>query len=329
MTTEEPSTMRAATINRYGSPDVIEIKNIEHPRCGSDEVVISVRAASLNPYDWHMMSGTPLITRLGGGLFSPKSSRLGIDVSGVIVEVGRNVTQFKQGDAVFGTATGSFAEYVTCTPATLAIKPSDVSFEEAAATPVASLTALQGLVNKGHLEKGQRVLINGASGGVGTYAVQIAKHLGAFVTGVCSSRNTDLVSSLGADRVVDYSSEDFTTDIDTYDLILDNIGNRALSAYKRCLTPKGIYVVVSGPKRPVLGPLVHFTKTILSFMLSSQRASAFIAQPNSKDMETLADLLRSGAMRSVIDCVLPLGQIAEGLSQIETQRTRGKIVVTP
>ncbi len=326
--TRPGATMRASTIDRYGSADVLTVKEIERPQCGPDEVIVAVRAASLNPYDWHNMTGTPLLMRLGGGWRTPKSNVLGLDVAGVIESVGQNVTRFAAGDEVFGCAAGAFAKYVSVKADTLVRKPANISFEEAAAVPVAALTAVQGLRDHGRLTQGQRVLINGASGGVGTYAVQLAKHFGAEVTGVCSTKNVEMVRDLGADHVVDYKADDFTARGIEYDLILDNIGNHKISHYKRCLSPSGSYVVVGAPKGRVFGPLQHMIKALLAFKVGTRRAAVFMAQQTPSDLELFSELLDSGAMRSVIDTVYPLDEIAAAFRHLETGRARGKIIVT-
>lgn len=323
------ATMRAVTIRRYGSPDVIAVSEIERPTCGPDEVLIAVRAASVNPYDWHMMTGTPYLFRLQGGWRRPKATQLGVDVAGVVTAVGENTSRFAVGDEVFGGVAGSFAEYVAAKDDVLARKPANISFEEAAAVPVGAVTAVQGLRDHGRLEAGQHVLINGASGGVGTYAVQLAKHLGAEVTGVCSTRNVDMVRELGADQVVDYTTDDFTTHGAQYDLILDNVGNRKMSHYKRCLSPTGSYVVVGGPKGRVLGPLVHMLKAFAAFKFGKRRAALFMARHTRSDSELFRDLLASGAMRSVIDTVYSLDDAAAAVRHLETGRARGKIIIRP
>ena len=239
--------MRAATIDQYGSPEVLKVTEVKRPQCGPDEILVVVRAASVNPYDWHKMTGTPLLLRIEGGWSKPKSNQLGIDVAGVVEFVGENITKFAVGDEVFGCAEGTFADYVSVKNDTLVHKPDNISFEEAAAVPIGALTAVQGLRDHGQLKPGQHVLINGASGGVGTYAVQLAKYFGADVTGVCSTKNIELVKSLGADHVVDYTTDDFTENNKEYDLILDSMGNRKISHYKRCLKPLGTYVVIGAP----------------------------------------------------------------------------------
>ncbi len=322
------TTMRASTIDRYGSADDLTVKEIERPQCGPEEVLVAVRAASVNPYDWHNMTGTPLLMRIGGGWRKPKSNLLGLDVAGVIESVGENVSRFAVGDEVFGCAAGAFAEYVSANVDTLVRKPANISFEEAAAVPVAALTAVQGLRDHGHLTQGQHVLVNGASGGVGTYAVQLAKHFGAEVTGVCSSKNVEMVLDLGADHVVDYKTDDFTARGIEYDLILDNIGNRKISHYKRCLSPSGCYIAVGAPKGRVLGPLPHMLKALLAFKVGTRRAVVFMAQQTPSDLELFRELLDLGAIRSVIDSVYSLDEIAAAFRHLETGRARGKVILT-
>ena len=238
--------MKAAVYRRYGSPDVVRIEDVGKPVPKDNEVLIEVRAASVNPLDWHTMRGTPYFIRMMTGLRRPKIARLGVDVAGQVEAVGSNVTRFKPGDPVFGACSGAFAEYVCTRESALAAKPDNVTFEQAAAVPVAALTALQSLRDKGKIQPGQKVLINGAAGGVGTFAVQIARSFGADVTGVCSTRNVDMVRSIGADRAVDYTQEDFTRSGQRYDLILDLVGNHSLLACRRALNPKGTYVAAGG-----------------------------------------------------------------------------------
>ncbi len=327
-TTPSPG-MRAAIRTRYGDPEVLEIRDVARPPCADDEVLVQVRAASVNPYDWHGMTGTPFIARMGSGWSQPKTVGLGVDVSGVVAAVGAQVSDFAVGDEVFGCADGAYAEYVAAKPGELARKPENTSFEDAAAVPVAALTALQGLRDQGKLSPGQHVLVNGASGGVGTYAVQIAKQLGATVTGVCSTANVDLVHSLGADHVVDYKTDDFTAASSSYDVVLDNIGNRKMSEIKHCLRAEGCYVVVGGPKRRLLGPLSHMLKAVLSFMFGSRRAAVFIAQRQRADLEFFAELMAAGTLRSVVDSAYPLEEARQAMSRLATGRTKGKIILQP
>ncbi|MDQ6764731.1 MAG: NAD(P)-dependent alcohol dehydrogenase, partial [Verrucomicrobiota bacterium] len=275
----------------------------------------------------------PYIMRLGVGLRKPKVPRLGVDFAGVVEAVGKNVTQFKVGDEVFGGKTGAFAEYV-CMRAdrALALKPTNISFEQAAAVPIAGLTALQALRDQGHVQPGQKVLINGASGGVGTFAVQIAKSLGAEVTGVCSTRNVELVHSLGADHVIDYTKEDFTKGNERYDVILDNVGNQPLSGFRHALTPKGICVMIGGGgpnDGGLIGPMGRPVKALLMSPFVSQKMSMFLAELTGADLTAMADLMQSGKVKPVIDKTYPLSQIADAIRYLEAGHARGKVVVIP
>ena len=265
--------MKAIVYHNYGSPDVLRLEEIEKPVPNDNQVLVRVRAASVNPLDWHYMEGTPYFVRLLTGLRKPKDTRLGVDVAGQVEAVGRNVTQFKPGDEVFGACRGAFAEYACTSESALVMKPDNVTFEQAASVPVAALTALQGLRDKGQIQPGQKVLINGAAGGVGTFAVQIAKSFGADVTGVCSTRNVDMVRSIGADRVIDYTREDFTKSGQRYDLIFDCVGNHSLSACRRVLNPKGIYAYRSEDQRRwLIGPLARPIKALVLSRFVSQEA---------------------------------------------------------
>src|SRR5208282_3211510 len=261
-----------------------------------NEVLIRVRAASVNPLDWHFMRGTPYMLRAAAGLRRPKDKRLGVDVAGEVEAVGRIVTQFKPGDEVFGVCRGAFAEYACTSETTLVTKPKNVTFEQAASAPIAAFTALQGLRDKGQIQAGQKVLINGASGGVGTFAVQIAKSLGADVTGVCSTRNVDMVRSIGADRVVDYTQEDFTKSGQRYDLIFDCVGNHSLSACRRIMNPKGTYIPAGGSAgRWMIGPLVlAITALVLSRFVSQKLVIFFVAKASKEDLSVLCELMRTG-----------------------------------
>ena len=295
--------MKAAVYTRYGPPDVVQIEDVEQPTPQDNEVLIEVRAASLNPLDWHFMRGTPYVGRIMMGLRKPKNTRLGVDVAGQVQAVGRQVTQFKPGDAVFGAARGACAEYACAAESKLAMKPTNVTFEQAASVPIAGLTALQGLRDKGQIQSGQKVLINGASGGVGTFAVQIAKWLGAEVTGVCSTRNVDMVRSLGADRVIDYTQEDFTKCAQSYDAILDNVGNHSLSECRRVLNPRGKYVMVGGGginDQGLIGPGLArgIAAPVLSWFVS-QDMLFFMANLNHKDLTILCDLMQTGKVTPV------------------------------
>jgi NADPH:quinone reductase-like Zn-dependent oxidoreductase len=320
--------MKAAVCSRYGPPHVVHIRDVEKPAPRDNEVLIKVRAASLNPLDWHVMRGKPYILRImGGGLRGPKDTRLGRDVAGQVEAVGRNVTQFKPGDEVFGVCLGAVAEYACAPESTLFIKPDGLTFEQSASVPVAALTALQGLRDKGHLQPGQRVLINGAAGGVGTFAVQIAKWLRADATGVCSTRNVDLVRSAGADRVIDYTHEDFTRSTQRYEVILDCVGNHSLSACRRALSPNGTYVTITGPDGPWLGPLARFIKALVLSRFVSQNLVPFITNPNKEDLAVLHDLLATRKVVPVIDKLYGLSEVSEAIRYLEEGHARGKVVV--
>ena len=319
--------MRAIIHTTYGSPDVLELQEIEKPDVPDDEVLVRVQAASVNPVDLYSLTGTPYLARILGGLRRPKSSNLGVDFAGTVEEVGRNVTQFRPGDEVFGRS-GAFAEYV-CVRDAVAPKPTNLTMEQAAAVPVAALTALQGLRDHGQIQPGRNVLINGASGGVGTFAVQIAKALGAEVTGVCSTRNVDLVRSLGADHVIDYTREDFTRNEQRYDLMLDVAGSRSWSECRRVLDPQATLVIVGAPKGSrLLGPLSHIVGVRLAAVRSSQKVVFFIAKPNRADLMVLGELLEDGKVTPVIDRRYALSEIADALRYLGEGHARGKIVLT-
>jgi NADPH:quinone reductase-like Zn-dependent oxidoreductase len=329
--TGEPH-MKAVVYTDYGPPDVLEIRDIKKPVPNDDQVLIKVRAAAVNPLDWHFMEGTPYIMRLMiGGMRKPKDPRLGVDYAGTVEAAGKNVTQFKPGDEVFGNRDGAFAEYV-CARADRAItlKPANMTFEQAAAVPVAGLTALQGLRDKGKVQPGQKVLINGASGGVGTFAVQIAKTFGAEVTGVCSGRNADMVRLLGADHVIDYTKEDFSKGDQRYDVILDNVGTQPLSGFRRVLKPNGICVIIGGGgpnDGRWVGPMARPIKAKLMSPFISQKMGMMMAQANKDDLNVLADLMQSGKVTPVIDRTYPLSEIREAVRYVETGRARGKVII--
>jgi len=321
--------MKAIVYSNYGAPDVLRLQDIPKPVPRDNEVVIRVSASTVNPADWHFMRGTPHLVRLMTGLRKPKIARLGIDVAGEVDTVGQNVALFKPGDYVFGWCRGAFAEYVSVSASAIVRKPANVAFEQAACVPVAAVTALQGLRDKGHIRPGQNVLINGASGGVGTFAVQIAKSFGAAVTGVCSTRNVEMVRSIGADRVIDYTRKNFTEGEEHYDLILDNAGTHSLSAYRRVLQTNGRYVQVGGPsKGQWIGPLTGPLKAVVYSRFVSQNFGMFIAKGNTADMITLGDLMASGKVTPVIDRRYSLGDVAEAIMYLEEGHARGKVVVT-
>jgi len=313
--------MKAIVYERYGSPDVLELRDIDKPTVSDDGVLVRVRAASTNPYDWHFMRGKPYFARLLFGLFKPKAHGLGADLAGEVEAVGKDVTRFRPGDAVFGEAAGAFAEY-TCVPeGTLALKPANLSFEQAAAVPMGGVTALQGLRDRGKIRAGQKVLILGASGGVGTFAVQIAKSFGAEVTGVCSTKNIERVRKIGADHVVDYTREDFTRSGARYDLLLDTIGNRSLRECRRVLQPKAVYVHVGGRMARVLAlPIVS--------PFVSQTLVQLIAKRNKDDLEILSGLIEAGKITPVIDRTYPLSEVPTAIRYLEGGHARGKVVIT-
>jgi len=322
--------MRAIVRNTYGSPDVLELQEIDKPDLTDDGVLVRVRAASVNRADWYTLTGTPYVGRTQLGLLKPKSNRMGVDFAGTVEAVGRDVTQFRPGDEVFGGRSGAFAEYV-CVREDRAVvpKPANVTFDEAAAVPVAAITALQGLRDKGQIQPGQKVLINGASGGVGTFAVQIAKAFGAEVTGVCSTRNVDLVRSIGADHVIDYTQEDFTRSDRRYDLMLDVAGSRSWSACRRVLNPQATLVIVGAPKgNRLIGPLSHIVKVRLAALRSSQKVVFFIAKFNKADMAVLRELLEAGKVTPVMDGRYELSEIADALRYMGEGHCRGKVVIT-
>jgi len=318
--------MRAIVCNTYG---VLELEEVEKPDLTDDGVLVRVRAASVNPADRYATMGTPYVARPMMGLRKPKDNSVRIDFAGTLEAVGRDVTEFRPGDEVFGRS-GAFAEYVCVRgDEALALKPANLTFEQAAAVPVAGLTALQALRDKGQLQPGQKVLINGASGGVGTFAVQIAKELGADVTGVCSTRNVDLVRSLGADHVIDYTQEDFTRSDRRYDLMLDIAGSRSWSAYRRVLNPQATLVIIGAPKgNRLLGPLSHMVRILLAALRSSQKAVFFIAKINKEDLVVLRELLEAGKVTPVIDRRYELSDIADAFRYLGEGHAQGKVVVT-
>jgi NADPH:quinone reductase-like Zn-dependent oxidoreductase len=321
--------MKAAVYTRYGPPDVVQIRDVEKPVPKDNEVLLKVRAASVNPLDWRLMRGEPYILRIVFGLHKPRSTRPGRDVAGQVEAVGRNVTQFKPGDAVFGTCSGAFAEYACTSESVLAIKPDNMTFEQAASVPVAALSALQGLRDKGQIQPGQKVLINGAAGGVGTFAVQIAKSFGADVAGVCSTRNVDMVRSIGADHVLDYTQQDFTKGTRRYDLILDCVGNHSLSACRRVLNPQGICVLVGAPKTvSMIGVLALWITPLVLSRFVSQKFVPFIAKSSKQDLTIMCALMEAGKVTPVIDKVYGLSDVAEAVRYLEEGHARGKVLIT-
>ena len=324
--------MKAIVYCDYGVAN-LKLEDVEKPVPNDDQILVKVHAVSVNPYDWHFIEGTPkLIRAMIGGLRKPKDTRVGVDFAGTVETVGESVTQYKPGDEVFGGSTGAFAEYV-CRRATgsVALKPASITFEQAASANIAGITALQAVRDKGKLGPGQKVLINGASGGVGTFAVQIAKSLGADVTGVCSTRNVDLVRSLGADHVIDYTKEDFAKGTERYDAILDNVPNHTLSECRRVLSPKGKYVLIGGGgpnDSRWIGPFGRIIKTMVLSPFISQKMGMMLAEIRQDDLTKMSDLMQAGKVTPVIDRTYPLSQIREAMKYLEAGHARGKVILT-
>jgi NADPH:quinone reductase-like Zn-dependent oxidoreductase len=308
---------------------VLNVEDIEKPVPADNEVLVKVRAASANPLDWHYMRGEPYLMRGDSGLGAPKVPRFGVDFAGTVESVGRSVTRFKPGDEVYGGRTGAFAEYlVVREDRAIVPKPANLSLEQAATIPIAAITALQGLRDKGHIKPGQKVLINGASGGVGTFAVQIAKSYGAEVTGVCSTRNVELVRSLGADRVIDYTKEDFTQGKERYDLILDMVGNHSLTAARRAMTPDGVLVIVGGSSEGRwLGPMTRPLKGLLLSPFVSQEFPMLLAELKPEDLAVMNELIQAGKVTPVIDRRYMLPEVRDAIAYLEEGRARGKVVI--
>ncbi len=318
--------MKAIVYTKYGSPDVLQLKDVEKPTPNEDEVLIKIHAASVNAYDWHFLTADIFLIRLmGGGLLKPKDTRLGADMAGRIETVGRNVRQFQPGDEVFGMLKGAFAEYACAPESSLALKTIHASFDQAAALPMAAITALQGLRDEGQIQAGQKVLINGASGGVGTFAVQIAKSFGTEVTAVCSTRNLEQARSIGADHVIDYTKENFMKSGQQYDLVFAANGYHSLSAYKRTLTPKGIYVMAGGTMAQI------FQSMLMGSIMSETHGRKMVgvnAKRSQNDLVFMKELFEAGKVKSVIDRRYPLSEAAEALRYLGEGHARGKIVIT-
>jgi NADPH:quinone reductase-like Zn-dependent oxidoreductase len=321
--------MRAIVYHTYGSPDVLQLEEVAKPTPKDDEVLIHVYAASANAADWHFLSADIFLVRLNAGLLKPKRQILGADVAGRVEAVGSTVTQFQPGDEVFGdlslSGRGTFAEYVCAREDAVVVKPANVTFEEAASVPLAAVTALQALRDKGQIQSGQKVLINGASGGVGTFAVQLTKSFGAEVTAVCSTRNVDLVRSLGADHVIDYTQADFTTQGQRYDLILAANGYRSIFDYRRALTPEGRYVMTGGTmaqfgQAVLLGPLLSMT--------GKNKMGNILARPNQRDLVVIKELLEAGKVKPVIDRRYPLREVPDAMRYLGEGHATGKVVIT-
>ena len=322
--------MQAIVYYRYGPPEVLQLQEIEKPTPTDDQVLIKVRAASVNPYDWHFMRGAPRFVRLSTGLGKPRSNRLGADVSGVVEACGRNVTRLKPGDAVFGCAKGAFAEYACGKASQLALKPAEVTFDQAASVPIAGLTALQGLRDDGQVKEGQTVLINGAAGGVGTFAVQIAKSLGARVIGVCSTANLAMVQSIGANQTIDYTREDFTTSGHQYDVIFDLVGNHPLAALRRALKPTGTFVACGGggPNKSSMDLLVPMFQKLAASPFTKQRLVGVFAKFNVSDLTLLGDMMQSGTVTPVLDRAYSLAEVPEAMRHVEGGHARGKVTIS-
>ena len=320
--------MKAILYCDYGAPEVLTLHDVETPTPGDGQVLVRVRAAALNPLELHYMRGTPYVMRLGSGLRRPTELRLGVDFAGIVERIGSNVTRLAPGDEVFGGRTGALAEYIVVSERSVVTKPGNVSFEQAAAVPVSALTALQAVRDHGHVQPGQTVLINGASGGVGTFAVQIAKAFGATVTGVSSTRNVELVRSLGADQAIDYTQEDYTQGARRYDVIVDMVGNHSLLANRGVLQPKGFYVMVGGPDGRWIAPMDRVARMSVLSVFVSQRFSMFLARLNAADLTTVGDLMQAGKVTPVVDRRYPLSEVREAIRYLETGRARGKVVIT-
>ncbi len=322
--------MKAITYTQYGPPSVLRLQDISKPVPKPDQLLVRVRAAAVNPYDWHFLRGLPYFMRLISGIRAPRRPTLGADFAGEVEAVGSKVTEFRPGDALFGFADGTFAEYVVAKPKQVALKPDGVSFEQAASLPIAGITALQGLRDVGKLQPGQRALIVGASGGVGTFAVPLAKHFGAHVTGVCSTRNLELVRSLGADHVIDYTQEDWTTSPEPYDLVLHLAGRDSPGRCRTVLTPKGSLILSSGDSdNRWLGPLGSVLGALLLSPFVGQKLTMVNAKPRTADLEALAAYVADGTMTPILGESYPLAETAQAMAQIETAHTRGKILITP
>jgi len=324
--------IKAIVYSDYGVAN-LKLADIEKPVPTDDQILVRVHAASVNPYDWHFIEGTPYVMRaMGVGLRKPKNIRLGTDFAGTVETVGKNVTQYKPGDEVFGGSAGAFGQYL-CRRATgsVALKPAGVTFEQAAAINIAGITALQAVRDQGKIQSGQKVLINGASGGVGTFAVQIAKSYGADVTGVCSGRNTELVQSLGADHVIDYTKEDFTKGDQRYDVVLDNVANHSLSECRKVLTEDGVYVMIGGggaSEQGFLGAMGNVLKAGLYSRFVKQKMGFMMAQPSTADLTFLVDMVQSGKLKTVVDRTYKLDQVPEAVRYVEEGHARGKVIVT-
>ena len=322
--------MKAIVRHEYGPADVLELADVPKPAPAENDVLIRVRAAALNPLDWHLMRGVPWFLRLFVGVRKPKKIRLGMDVAGTVVTIGLGVKDFRPGDEVFGSVEGALADYVCGPTSAVVLRPANVTSDDAAAVPIAGLTALQALRDKGHVKSGDRVLINGAAGGVGTFAVQIAKWLGASVTGVCSSRNVDLVRSIGADRVIDYTGEDFTVGSERYDVIFDLVGNRSLAEIRRVLATRGTFIGCGGggPETPASSLLAGMLRQVITGWFTKQKLVGILAKRNKKDLELLGQLLAGEHIKPVIDRKYPLSEVPDAIRYLEQGHAHGKVVIS-
>ena len=330
--TAAPTTpMKAFVYCDYGTSEVLKIGDVEKPLPNDDQLLVKVRAVSVNPFDWHFLRGTPYLMRMESGLRKPKSPRLGVDFAGTVEAVGKNVTNFKPGDEVFGGRRGAFAEYITIrADSGVALKPANISFEQAGSVAIAGMTALQAVRDKANVQPGQKVLINGASGGVGTFAVQIAHTFGANVTGVCSGRNVDLVKSLGADQVIDYTKEDFARGDQKYDVILDNVPNHSLADCRRVMTPNGKYIMIGGGgpnDGKWIGPFGRVIHALLIKPFIKQEMGMMLSDPSQKDYAIMADLMQSGKVTPVIDRRYEFSELPAAISYLEEGHARGKVVI--
>ena len=321
--------MKAIVQDHYGNPDVLEFQEIDVPDIGPADVLVRVHAASVNPFDWHMMTGKPYLVRLQAGRRRPSQRTRGVDFAGLIEKVGAEVTKFSLGDEVFGAGRGVFAEFAVASETRIVLKPGDVSFEQAAAVPIAAVTALQALRDSGGIADGQSVLVNGASGGVGTFAVQIARALGAEVTGICSTRNVETVRSIGAHHVIDYAKDDFTRSQRRYDLILDLVGNHSLRKFRRALSPDGVYVSAGMTKKTNwIGPLTHLLKIKAASLMGRQKMVGMLAGLNEADLQRLQEWMESGDLTSVIDRRFALNEARDAMWHQGEGHAQGKSIIT-
>jgi NADPH:quinone reductase-like Zn-dependent oxidoreductase len=322
------ATMKAIVQEKYGSPDDLRLREVERPVVDDDGVLVRVRAASVNALDWRVMRGLPYMVRTSEGWRKPEDPIRGVDLAGQVEAVGKNVTELVPGDEVFGERGGAFAEYVLGKEESFALKPASLTFEQAATLGCAALTALQGLRDKAQVKPGQKVLINGAGGGVGTFSVQIAKAFGADVTAVCGTHNVEMVRSIGADRVIDYTREDFTRTKERYDVVFDNVGNRSLRRLRRVLTPSGTLVFVGAPHFRFAAPLIRILRGVIASRFSEQKLLPFLATHSKDDLLALKELVESGKVTPVIDRTYPLSETPEAIAYVEKGHARGKVVIT-